>query len=76
MEREVALARLRPLEQKLRQQGMTALYLFGSTARGEADAKTQALQITRMALGSEVELLEAKARLARASGDSKAAIDL
>lgn len=45
-------------------------------ASGEADAKTQALQITRMALGSEVELLEAKARLARASGDSKAAIDL
>ncbi|TXG85423.1 MAG: DNA polymerase III subunit beta [Sphingomonadales bacterium] len=36
MEREVALARLRPLEQRLRQQGVTALYLFGSTARDEA----------------------------------------
>lgn len=40
MEREVALARLRPLEQRLRQQGVTALYLFGSTARGEADDKS------------------------------------
>lgn len=40
MEREVALARLRPLEQRLRQQGVSALYLFGSTARGEADEKS------------------------------------
>lgn len=40
MEREVALARLRPLEQRLRQQGVSALYLFGSTARGEADDKS------------------------------------
>ena len=37
MKREVALAKLRPLEQRLRQQGVTALYLFGSTARDEAD---------------------------------------
>lgn len=37
MEREVALARLRPLEQRLRQQGVSALYLFGSTARDQAD---------------------------------------
>lgn len=36
MEREVALARLRPLEKRLRQQGVSALYLFGSTARNEA----------------------------------------
>lgn len=36
MKRDVALARLRPLEQRLRQQGVTALYLFGSTARDEA----------------------------------------
>lgn len=31
------MARLRPLEQRLRQKGVSALYLFGSTARGEAD---------------------------------------
>lgn len=37
MKREMALARLKPLEQRLRQQGVSALYLFGSTARGEAD---------------------------------------
>jgi uncharacterized protein len=37
MKRAIALARLRPLEQRLRQQGVTALYLFGSTARDQAD---------------------------------------
>lgn len=37
MKREVALARLKPLEQRLRQQGVSALYLFGSTARDQAD---------------------------------------
>ena len=31
------MARLRPLEQRLRQQGVSALYLFGSTARDQAD---------------------------------------
>lgn len=36
MRREVALARLKPLERRLRQQGVSALYLFGSTARDEA----------------------------------------
>jgi hypothetical protein len=37
MKKEVALARLKPLEHRLRQQGVSALYLFGSTARGEED---------------------------------------
>lgn len=37
MKREVALAKLRPLEQRLRRQGVSALYLFGSTARDQAD---------------------------------------
>lgn len=36
MKRDVVLARLRPLEQRLRQQGVSALYLFGSTARDQA----------------------------------------
>lgn len=31
------MAHLRPLEKRLRQQGVSALYLFGSTARDEAD---------------------------------------
>jgi len=33
----MALAKLRPLEQRLRQQGVLALYLFGSAARDQAD---------------------------------------
>ena len=33
MKREDILARLKPLEHRLRQNGVTALYLFGSTAR-------------------------------------------
>jgi predicted nucleotidyltransferase len=36
MKREIALAHLRPLEQRLRQRGVSALYLFGSTARDDA----------------------------------------
>lgn len=31
------MAHLRPLEKRLRQQGVSALYLFGSTARDQAD---------------------------------------
>lgn len=34
------MARLRPLEQRLRQRGVSALYLFGSTARDEAGDKS------------------------------------
>lgn len=37
MRRETALARLRPLEPEIRRQGVSALYLFGSVARDEAD---------------------------------------
>ena len=36
MKRDAALARLRPLEQALRSQGLSALFLFGSVARDEA----------------------------------------
>ena len=33
MKRNVALARLKPFEHRLRERGISALYLFGSTAR-------------------------------------------
>jgi uncharacterized protein len=36
MSKSAALARLKSLEPSLRAQGVCALYLFGSTARGEA----------------------------------------
>jgi len=36
MKRDVALARLKPFERRLRERGIRALYLFGSTARDEA----------------------------------------
>lgn len=32
------MSRLKPLERRLRARGINALYLFGSTARDEADA--------------------------------------
>lgn len=38
MKRETALARLQPFESRLRSRGINALYLFGSTARNEANA--------------------------------------
>ena len=36
MNRAAAISRLRSLERELRSQGLSALYLFGSTARDEA----------------------------------------
>lgn len=36
MKKDVALARLKPFERRLRERGINALYLFGSTARNEA----------------------------------------
>jgi uncharacterized protein len=36
VKRDLALARLKPFEPRLRQRGINALYLFGSTARDEA----------------------------------------
>jgi predicted nucleotidyltransferase len=36
MKRDTALARLKPFEHRLRERGISALYLFGSTARDEA----------------------------------------
>lgn len=35
MKRDIALARLKPFERRLRERGIIALYLFGSTARDE-----------------------------------------
>jgi predicted nucleotidyltransferase len=36
MKRDAALARLRAMEQTLRRQGLSALFLFGSVARNDA----------------------------------------
>jgi predicted nucleotidyltransferase len=36
MKKEIALARLKPFESRLRARGVNSLYLFGSTARDEA----------------------------------------
>ena len=36
MKKDAALAKLRPFERRLRERGISALYLFGSTARDEA----------------------------------------
>ena len=38
MKRDVALARLKPYERRLRERGISALYLFGSTARDGVDS--------------------------------------
>ncbi len=38
MEKAEAITRLKPLERRLRERGINALYLFGSTARDEASA--------------------------------------
>lgn len=40
MQRDAALNRLRPFEPRLRARGVRSLYLFGSTARGEATERS------------------------------------
>lgn len=40
MTREEAIAKVKPHEAELRAAGMAALYLFGSTARNEANARS------------------------------------
>ena len=40
MTRDEALKRLRPCESELRASGLAALYLFGSTARGDATSES------------------------------------
>jgi predicted nucleotidyltransferase len=40
MRREIAIARLRSLEPRLRDQGLAHLYLFGSVARGDAGSES------------------------------------
>jgi predicted nucleotidyltransferase len=40
MKRDAALAHLRSLETRLRRQGVSALFLFGSVARDEGDDKS------------------------------------
>lgn len=47
-----------------------------AAVRGEAEAKISAMRISQMALGTEVELYTAKAKLARASGENEKAIRL
>lgn len=37
MKKAEAISRLKPLERRLRERGINALYLFGSTARDEAN---------------------------------------
>lgn len=37
MKKAEAISRLKPFERRLRERGISALYLFGSTARDEAD---------------------------------------
>lgn len=40
MRKAEAITRLKPFERRLRARGINALYLFGSTARDEADASS------------------------------------
>ena len=40
MKKIEAISRLKPLERRLRERGIMALYLFGSTVRDEADAES------------------------------------
>ncbi len=58
MTRDEALARLRPHERELRSAGVEALYLFGSTARGEAKAQSDVDLLFDLDSNSDMSLIE------------------
>lgn len=48
MKREVAIARLKPFERRLREQGVSALYLFGSVASSGSCKGNQGVEVMRI----------------------------
>jgi len=70
MERDAAIARLRPHEPELRQLGVQHLYLFGSTTRGEAreDSDVDLFLDYKQGKLSVFGLMEVKAQGARILG--------
>ncbi len=58
MNREIAISRLKPFEPRLREQGVTSLYLFGSTARDEARADSDVDLVFDIAPGIRFSLFD------------------
>jgi predicted nucleotidyltransferase len=58
MTRDEALARLRPHEHELREAGLRALYLFGSTARNEAKRRSDVDLLCEIDDDKELSLLD------------------
>lgn len=76
MRREVALSRLKPFERRLREQGIGALYLFGSTARGEASDDSDVDLLFDVVPGARVGLFEQAALMTELSSGLGAKVDL
>lgn len=64
MQRAAAIDRLKSLEPELRAQGVCALYLFGSTARGEATPNSDVDLLFEVAPGARFSLFD-QARIGR-----------
>lgn len=76
MERKVAMARLKSLELELRSQGLSALYLFGSTAREEASPGSDLDLLFEVAPGARFSLFD-QARISRQLSERlQASVDL
>ncbi len=58
MNREIAINRLKPFEPHLRERGVTSLYLFGSTARGDARADSDVDLLFDVAPGTRFSLFD------------------
>lgn len=57
MTREEAIARLKPHETELRAAGLSALYLFGSTARNDAGVESDVDLMCEIDRGSRMDLI-------------------
>ena len=76
MERETALAKLRQHEPNLRARGVRKLYLFGSTARGDADARSDLDLLFEHDPASRFSLFTQAELIADLSGAMGAKVDL
>ena len=76
MNREVAISRLKPFEAPLRERGVTSLYLFGSTARGEAREDSDVDLLFDIAPGTKFSLFDQARFVTELSSGLGAGVDL
>jgi len=76
MKRDEAISRLKPFEHRLRERGINALYLFGSTARDEAGAASDLDLLYDYDLSGSFSLFDQAGAMLELSDGLGASVDL